>query len=84
MTLASMFAEEARGDAQPVVRRGEQLDTYETHGSREAFERDRNRDIDFAVAGIQTVRVSERQFIREPDAIAAKVAELLARRPPRD
>jgi hypothetical protein len=32
------------------------------------------------MAGIETIRVSERQFRREPDEIAARVATLLARR----
>ncbi len=58
-----------------------ELDTFETHGNRVAFESDRDRDLALALAGIETVRVSERQFRREPDAIAAKVATLLARRP---
>ena len=60
---------------------GVELDTYETHGTRAAFERDHDRDLAFAVAGIETIRVSERQFIREPEEIAVKVATLLARRP---
>jgi predicted transcriptional regulator of viral defense system len=58
-----------------------ELDTWETHGTRYAFERDHDRDLDFALAGIEAIRVSERQFRREPDKIAAKVADLLARRP---
>lgn len=65
----------------PERRFAVELDTYETHGSREAFERDRDRDLELALAGIETIRVSEHQFIREPDQIAARVATLLARRP---
>lgn len=64
----------------PDLRFGVELDAYETHGTRDAFERDHDRDLDFALAGIETIRVSERQFRREPDAIARKVADLLARR----
>lgn len=59
---------------------GIELDAFETHGTRDAFERDHDRDLDFAIAGIETIRVSERQFRREPDQIAARVATLLARR----
>jgi predicted transcriptional regulator of viral defense system len=59
---------------------GIELDTWETHGTRDAFERDHDRDIDFAVADIKTIRVSERQFRREPDQIVGKVALLLERR----
>jgi Transcriptional regulator, AbiEi antitoxin len=64
----------------PEVGFGVELDTYETHGTREAFERDHDRDLDFALADIETVRVSERQFRRAPDVITARVATLLARR----
>jgi very-short-patch-repair endonuclease len=64
----------------PERRFGVELDAFETHGTRDAFERDHDRDLDFALAGIETIRVSERQFQREPDRIAAKVAELLGRR----
>jgi hypothetical protein len=64
----------------PEQRFGVELDTFETHGSRAAFERDRDRDLDLALAGIETVRVSERQFLDRPDEIAAQVAALLARR----
>jgi predicted transcriptional regulator of viral defense system len=63
----------------PERRFGVELDVFETHGTRHAFETDRERDLDFALAGIQTVRVTERQFHREPEAIAARVEALLAR-----
>ncbi len=62
---------------------GVELDAYETHGTRDAFESDHDRDLDFALAAIETIRVSERQFRREPDQIIARVATLLARRQPR-
>jgi predicted transcriptional regulator of viral defense system len=67
----------------PDRRFGVELDAYETHGTRDAFESDHDRDLAFALAGIEAIRVSEKQFRREPDRIVAKVAELLARlRPP--
>jgi predicted transcriptional regulator of viral defense system len=65
----------------PELRFGVELDAYETHGTRDAFERDHDRDLAFALAGIETIRVSERQFRREPDQIVAQVATLLARHP---
>ncbi|HVV91153.1 MAG TPA: type IV toxin-antitoxin system AbiEi family antitoxin domain-containing protein [Solirubrobacterales bacterium] len=65
----------------PDRRFGIELDAFETHGTRDAFERDHERDLDFALAGIETIRVSERQFRREPNEIAAKVADLLGRAP---
>jgi predicted transcriptional regulator of viral defense system len=64
----------------PELDFGVELDAWETHGTRDAFERDHDRDIDFAVADIETIRVSERQFIREPEQIAGKIAMLLQRR----
>jgi hypothetical protein len=64
----------------PELHFGVELDTYETHGTRDAFERDHDRDLDLTMAGIETIRVSERQFIREPDEIAARVATLLTHR----
>jgi hypothetical protein len=59
---------------------GVELDAFETHGTRDAFERDHDRDLDFAIAGIETIRVSERQFRRAPDEIVSQVATLLSRR----
>jgi len=63
----------------PELRFGVELDAYETHGTRDAFERDHDRDLDFALAGIETIRISERQFRREPDHLAVRVATLLDR-----
>jgi hypothetical protein len=60
---------------------GIELDTFETHGTREAFEADHQRDLDFALAEIETHRVSEIQFRRDPNKITADVAALLFRRP---
>jgi predicted transcriptional regulator of viral defense system len=64
----------------PELDFGIELDTWETHGTRHAFERDHERDLDFAFAEVETIRVSDHQFRREPDAIAAKIASLLDRR----
>jgi hypothetical protein len=64
----------------PELRFGVELDAFKTHGNRAAFESDHERDLDFALAEIETVRVTERQFRREPDAITRKVATLIDRR----
>jgi hypothetical protein len=64
----------------PERRFGVELDSFATHGNRQAFETDRERDLDFAIAGIETIRVSERRFHDDPAAIIAAVATLLARR----
>jgi len=65
----------------PERRFGIELDAFETHGTRQAFETDHERDLDFALAGIEMHRVSERQFRRKPAEIVADVATLLGRRP---
>jgi predicted transcriptional regulator of viral defense system len=64
----------------PERRFAVELDTFETHGNRASFESDRTRDLALAVAGIETIRVSELQFRREPNAIAANIETLLASR----
>lgn len=64
----------------PDRRFGVELDSFATHGNREAFEADRERDLDFALARIETVRVTELQFHRDPATIVAGVEKLLARR----
>jgi hypothetical protein len=64
----------------PERRFGVELDAFETHGTRNAFETDHERELDFALAEIETIRVSEQQFRREPDQIATNVATLLDRR----
>ena len=65
----------------PERRFGIELDAFETHGTRQAFETDHERDLDFALAGIEMHRVSERQFRHKPTETVADVATLLARRP---
>ncbi|MFT3865918.1 MAG: hypothetical protein QM729_16760 [Solirubrobacterales bacterium] len=64
----------------PERRFGIELDAFETHGNRAAFESDRERDLALAMAGIETIRVSENQFRREPEEIAARLRTLLDRR----
>jgi hypothetical protein len=64
----------------PGLSFGIELDTYETHGTRAAFEEDHDRDLEFALADIESIRISEQQFRREPHQIATKVARLLERR----
>jgi hypothetical protein len=67
----------------PERRFGIELDAFETHGTRLAFETDHERDLDFALAEIEMHRVSEQQFRRNPTEIVADVATLLGRRPVR-
>ena len=57
-----------------------ELDVFETHGSRAAFERDRIRQEDLLLLGIAMTRVTGPRLEREPDAVMARVATLLAQR----
>jgi predicted transcriptional regulator of viral defense system len=64
----------------PEQRFAVELDTYGTHGTNAAFERDRLRDEDLMLAGIEMLRVTDVRFHREPKAVLERVATLLARR----
>ena len=55
-----------------------ELDGFETHGTRRAFERDRARDRALQVAGWRVVRITWRQLLEQPDVLAAELAALLA------
>ena len=57
-----------------------ELDVYETHGSRAAFERDRLRQEDLKLAGIEMIRVTGPRVDREPKTVIGRVATLLERR----
>jgi len=65
----------------PERRFAVELDTYGTHGTNAAFERDRLRDDDLALAGIELARITDVRFHREPEAVLKRVAARLARRP---
>jgi len=64
----------------PQHRFAVELDAFETHGTRAAFERDRARDEELALAGVELVRVTAALFEREPDRVVERVARLLRRR----
>ncbi len=65
----------------PERRFAVELDTYGTHGTHEAFERDRVRAEDLLVHGVAITRVTDVRFHREPDVVIARVERLLAARP---
>ena len=54
------------------------LYTASIHGTRTAFEADRIRDAELTVAGWRVVRITWRRLEREPRAVAAQLARLLA------
>jgi very-short-patch-repair endonuclease len=59
-----------------------ELDGYETHGTRRAFERDRTRDRRLTTAGWRVIRITWRQ-LAEPRDLAEELDTLLERQPGR-
>jgi hypothetical protein len=55
-----------------------ELDGFETHGTRQAFERDRARDRQLTAQGWRVVRITRRQLDDEPQRIAAELRALLS------
>jgi very-short-patch-repair endonuclease len=58
-----------------------ELDGYEYHRTRGAFERDRARDAALLLAGHRVLRFTRRRLKREPAAVAATVRAALAAAP---
>ena len=61
----------------PRARLVVEMDSWEYHRHRAAFERDRARDTDLLLAGYRTIRVTHRRLDREPAALAAQIERLL-------
>jgi hypothetical protein len=57
-----------------------ELDVYETHGSRAAFESDRLRQEELKLIGIEMIRVTGPRLDREPKMVIERVATLLDQR----
>jgi very-short-patch-repair endonuclease len=57
-----------------------ELDVYETHGSRAAFERDRLRQEDLKLNGVEMIRITGPRLDREPKRVMERVAAHLAQR----
>jgi very-short-patch-repair endonuclease len=55
-----------------------ELDSWEYHGHRAAFERDRAREPKLLIAGYRTIRVTHRRLDNEPAQLAAEIRQLLA------
>lgn len=64
----------------PSHRFGVEIDAFQTHGSRAAFERDRRRQEDLKLAGVEMTRVTGTRMKREPKAVADRLAALLEQR----
>jgi very-short-patch-repair endonuclease len=54
-----------------------ETDGWAAHGTRTAFERDRRRDADLLAAGWRVLRISYERLEREPEWVAARIAEAL-------
>jgi very-short-patch-repair endonuclease/predicted transcriptional regulator of viral defense system len=56
-----------------------ETDGWESHGTRQAFERDRRRDERLKLAGYQPLRFTRRRIVSDPSGVMKTVAQLLAR-----
>jgi len=61
----------------PEFRFAVELDVFETHGTRAAFERDRERQEDLLLVGIGMTRVTGPRLEREPQEVMRRVGRLL-------
>lgn len=64
----------------PELRFAVELDLFETHGSRAAFERDRLRQEELKLLGIESIRITRPRLQREPEVVLRNLATLLERR----
>jgi very-short-patch-repair endonuclease len=62
----------------PHLRLIVEVDGYQSHGTRGAFEHDRRRDARLQAAGYVVIRISAIQIEREPLAVIARLAQALA------
>jgi len=75
-----LFAQYELDVCWPDLRFAVELDLFETHGTRAAFERDRRRQEELKLLGVETIRITEPRFKAEPDLVLANIAALLDRR----
>jgi len=61
----------------PELRFVVELDLFETHGTRAAFERDHLRQEELKLIGVEMIRVTRPRFQREPEAVMRNLAVLL-------
>ena len=64
----------------PDLRFAVELDLFETHGSRAAFERDRLRQEELKLLGFESIRITAPRFKRERKAVLRNLETLLERR----
>jgi very-short-patch-repair endonuclease len=61
----------------PAQRLIVEVDGYEFHGTRQAFERDRRKDAALTAAGYRVVRITWRRLTTEPYSVSAQLGALL-------
>jgi len=61
----------------PAQRLVLELDSFKFHGTRAAFERDRERDAALLIAGYRVIRITYRRLRDHPDEVAETVHNLL-------
>jgi hypothetical protein len=76
-TRAAGFEVDALFEAERLI---VELDGWDFHGSREAFESDRDRDADTLAAGFETVRITWERLKGDPEKEAARLHAILAAR----
>jgi hypothetical protein len=64
----------------PELRFAVELDLFETHGTRAAFERDHVRQEELKLLGIEMIRITRPRLQREPEAVMLSLSRLLERR----
>jgi very-short-patch-repair endonuclease len=64
----------------PSHRFAVELDVFETHGTRAAFERDRRRQEELKLVGVEMVRITGTRLKREPGATIERLTTLLEQR----
>ena len=57
-----------------------ELDGYDYHRGRAAFERDHQRDAEHQRIGYLVIRITGRQLAHQPEAILVRIATALATR----
>lgn len=66
----------------PAERVAVEVDGWQSHGTRQAFQRDREKGNQLALHGILLLRFTHRDVTRQPERVAREVAAALARRRP--
>jgi len=79
--VTNLFVEGYELDAYwPAERFAVELDTYDHHGTPDAFEADRLRQENLKLTGIEMTRITGVRMDREPKAIANRLRRLLTQR----